>query len=77
MIQELVKVVPEIFNPMKDGSSPEYAKEQVPKDPSGFPRLLINDLTLSISSWLRLLNSYGADPPYGPAAMWTCPLFCS
>ena len=55
MIQELAKVVPKTFNPIADGNSPEYVKEQVPE---GLSRLPIRALTLSISSWLRLPDSW-------------------
>ena len=47
IIRELLKVVPETFSPMENGNLLEYAKEQ---ELEGFSRLLISELTISISS---------------------------
>ena len=66
MTQELEKVVFKAFSLLDNGNSPEYAKEKVPK---GLSRLLIRDITLLISSWLRLLGSYGVDLLGGAVAI--------
>ena len=48
----MAKVVPETFNPIEDGNSPEYAKEQVLE---GLSRLPMRVLTLMIQELAKVV----------------------
>ena len=71
-IQELVRVALGVLSPIELGNSLEYAKEQVLK---GLQRLLMSDLTLSISSFLRFPNSWDVDSLYDSPKTWALLLF--